>query len=153
MHGELIGFISRTEQGVVLKVMREYKGKRYFNSAHVYPSVDEAKKVAKKKRIRIVSDTTRKNPNRSYKTTQQVTNALRTLWSFTFRNVNKDTQASGPTQTITVAVKTISGGRYRKMNQMRDDAVRKFTAIVNTMYPRADQVVADYGPVKGRVFV
>jgi hypothetical protein len=86
-------------------------------------------------------------------TTQQLNRSLRQLWSFHFRNVNKQTKATGPEQTIVVAVRATGKNNWRKTEAMRKDAVKKFTRIVEFMYPNADQHVRDYGPVRGRVFV
>lgn len=86
-------------------------------------------------------------------TIQQINRALRVLWEFKFRNVNKESGDAGPVQVIVVAVSAVRKGNYRKMEAMKSDAVRKFSVIVGTMYPKADQHVLDYGPVNMRVFV
>jgi len=96
----------------------------------------------------------RRNP--AFTSQAQINSKLYYLWVFNFRNINKETQESGPLQAMSVGVKWIANNRYRTESMMREDAVKKFTDIVSFMYPKADQIVNDYGPVTtgvGRVFV
>lgn len=87
-------------------------------------------------------------------TIQQINNSLRVLWEFNFHNLNRETKERGPMQSIIVAVRAISKDNYRGTDLMKADAVRKFTAIVSVMYPKADQIVSDYGLYeKKRIFV
>ena len=89
----------------------------------------------------------------AYKTTAQVSAGLRVLWDFNFRNKNKETGEYGPAQSIIICTRAISKGRYTKHWQQKKEAVSKFTKVVETLYPKADQIVSSYGPLNQRVFV
>jgi len=89
----------------------------------------------------------------AYKTRKKVINRWREVWEFSFYNVNKQTKDRSRVQTIGVAVLATVKDRYRTTEQRKKEAIHRFTQIVNTMYPNADQHVTSYGPVKLRVFV